>query len=158
MLSQSVGYAVRALSCMESGTCPTRFVRDIAACTGIPGAYLAKVFKRLSTAGLVTAKRGWKGGTALARPANRISLLDICEAVDGPDWMPSCLLGLDVCAELQLCPTRRFWGRIRGQIARELRRITVSDVVRRERSARRSPRAGCDCARKGKEKRHAAGR
>lgn len=58
-------------------------VRDLAELQGVPVEYLAKLFTKLSRAGLVTATEGARGGFALARPADDISFLDVVEAIDG---------------------------------------------------------------------------
>src|SRR4051812_31392505 len=49
----------------------------------VPPAYLAKTMQQLAQAGIVTAVPGRRGGYRLARPAQRITLLDIVRAVDG---------------------------------------------------------------------------
>jgi Rrf2 family protein len=49
----------------------------------VPPAYLAKALQQLAQAGIVTAVPGRHGGYRLARPADRITLLDIVRAVDG---------------------------------------------------------------------------
>ena len=40
--------------------------------------------RQLGTAGIVQSTRGVYGGYTLAKPANKITLLEIIEAVDGP--------------------------------------------------------------------------
>jgi Rrf2 family protein len=50
----------------------------------IAPAQLAKVAKQLVNTAILKNKMGSKGGFKLIMPANKISLLDIIEAVDGP--------------------------------------------------------------------------
>ena len=59
-------------------------VRDLAA------DYVAKLFTKLHKAGLVIATEGAKGGFALARPANQISVLDVVTAIDGDKSLFEC--------------------------------------------------------------------
>ena len=40
---------------------------------------------------------GPRGGFTLAKPADQITLLDVCEAIEGPIEMPSCYLGKKDC-------------------------------------------------------------
>ncbi len=126
MLSQTAIYAIRALLCLQKSTCARRRTRDIALCAGIPPAYLAKVLRQLTDKGLLTASRGRGGGVVLARDAANISLAEICEAVDGPDWLPECLLGRFFCAEPRRCPMRRIWHPWRTRVRRQLRLITLA--------------------------------
>jgi len=87
----------------------------------------------LATYGLVASKRGYQGGFHLTRPAEQISLLDIAEAVEGKNWCPKCLLGLEECSDGRRCPTHDFWQTERERIRRELARITLRDVADHER-------------------------
>jgi Rrf2 family protein len=64
---------------------------------GVSDAHLAKVMQRLARAGLVRSVRGPKGGFALGRPAEKTSLLEIYEAVEGPLTDSNCLLDRPVC-------------------------------------------------------------
>lgn len=57
---------------------------QISESTGVPVEYLRKVLQRLTRARLVASERGRGGGFRLARPADRITLLDIVEAIEGP--------------------------------------------------------------------------
>ncbi|MCC5806705.1 MAG: Rrf2 family transcriptional regulator [Opitutales bacterium] len=132
-LSQSVGYALRALVCMEGQDCRTHYTRDIAACSGVPAAYLPKVFKKLADGGVLEAKRGRTGGTRLSRPAEAVSLLDIAEAVEGKDFLPDCLLGDGFCDGSRQCPCRSFWQAERERIRSELKRISLAGLIAAER-------------------------
>jgi Rrf2 family protein len=51
----------------------------------LPPAYLAKHLQALSRAGIVTANRGVSGGYRLAKPAAKITLLDITLAIEGSE-------------------------------------------------------------------------
>lgn len=51
----------------------------------MPEPYLAKQLQKLSQAGIVETRRGPRGGYTLAREAGAITLLQIVEAIDGPE-------------------------------------------------------------------------
>ena len=138
-LSQSVGYAIKALACMEQETCESKFVHDIAKYAGVPEAYLSKLFTKMVAAGILESKRGWKGGTSLARPAAEISLLEVAQVIDGEGWIGDCLLGYD-CGGLDECPTLEFWRAERKRIEKELGKITVADIAEFERQRQFSVR------------------
>jgi Rrf2 family protein len=57
---------------------------------GVPGAYLAKHLQVLSRAGILESLPGPTGGYRLARPATDITVLDVVEAIDGPEPAFSC--------------------------------------------------------------------
>ncbi|QDK45211.1 Rrf2 family transcriptional regulator [Bdellovibrio sp. ZAP7] len=57
--------------------------KDLAEFHGVPKEYLSKALQALSNAGLVDATLGPRGGYRLARAADKITFLDIVEAVEG---------------------------------------------------------------------------
>jgi Rrf2 family protein len=58
--------------------------RQIAEDTGIPVEYLRKVLQRLTRARLVQSERGRGGGFRLGKSPDKITLLQIVEAIEGP--------------------------------------------------------------------------
>jgi Rrf2 family iron-sulfur cluster assembly transcriptional regulator len=139
--SQTTGYAVRALICLDQRRDHACLIRDVATCASIPKPYLARIINDLTHKGLVNAKRGYQGGIALARPATEISLLQVVEAIEGPDWIAPCLLGLDDCTSHKTCPIHVFWQRVSGQLKDILSRTMLTDVMpspKRKRAHRRS--------------------
>jgi Rrf2 family cysteine metabolism transcriptional repressor len=58
---------------------------------GIPEKYLVHILLQLKRAGLVQSVRGAQGGYRLADAPERVSVLDIIEAIDGPieEQLPS---------------------------------------------------------------------
>jgi Rrf2 family protein len=57
--------------------------KDLAELHGLPKEYLSKAMQSLSQSGLVSTTLGPQGGYRLARAAEKISFLDIVEAVEG---------------------------------------------------------------------------
>ena len=53
MLSQTAGYAIVALSCLNERGDAWTLAKDIAECTGIPRPYLSKIFHKLENSGLI---------------------------------------------------------------------------------------------------------
>lgn len=66
----------------DQARCAT--AREIAGATGVPVEYLRKVLQRLSAARLIRSERGRAGGFRLRRPLERITLLQVVEAIEGP--------------------------------------------------------------------------
>ena len=59
--------------------------RSLATLHGVSESYLLKHLRALAVAGVIEAVPGPRGGYRLARPAARITLLDIVEAIDGTE-------------------------------------------------------------------------
>ena len=82
-MPHSVRYAVEAL--VYLATCPPEAVvppHVIARGRGVPTKYLLKVLYPLVGGGVVRSLKGPTGGYALAKPADRITLLDVVRLVE----------------------------------------------------------------------------
>lgn len=134
-LTQTSGYAVLALSCLDGPGRRWIGGRDIVNCTGAPGPYLSQILHALRRAGLIETKRGYQGGYRLRRPASAISVLEVVEAVDGPKCFGGCLLGLDECTDQRACPTHAFWKAEKARIRAYLGKLSLSKVAAFERPA-----------------------
>lgn len=123
-LSQTTGYAILAMACMDGPGGHPVPVAYLARCARVPRSYLAKIIQVLAAKGLIETKRGYKGGILLTRPPKEITLLEVAEAIEGPDCLSACLLGMAKRWE-RACPTRTFWERERKRIEAELRSKTL---------------------------------
>lgn len=84
-LSSKGRYSVRAMfdiAFYGEGTAAQ--IKDIAERQGIPARFLEQIFQDLRRAGLVSSKRGPRGGYQLARHPREISVGDVVRAVEGP--------------------------------------------------------------------------
>ena len=90
--SSGVEYGIHSLMCMvdSKGDARDMSVREIADLQSVPYDYLAKIFTRLSKAGLVRSIEGKGGGFQLARPAEHITVLDVVNAIDGDKRIFEC--------------------------------------------------------------------
>ncbi len=71
--------------------------REVSEAFKVSEAHLAKVMQRLARAGLVHSERGPKGGFSLARPGDRITLLEVYETIEGPLPKKTCLFSQRAC-------------------------------------------------------------
>ena len=85
--------------------------------------YIAKIFQEVARTGFVSAVPGPHGGYQLTRPAERINLVEIIEAIDGPLVHPCCLLSVGGCTNQSSCGV--------NTVVREGERA-LYDVFRRE--------------------------
>src|SRR6266498_1373182 len=82
--------------------------------TGLSLPALEQVVHFLRLAGLVETSGGRAAGIRLARPASRVSLLEVVRAIDGTGLWARCILGLEECSDAMPWHTRREvlipWG------------------------------------------------
>ncbi len=128
-LSQTTGYAVRALQCLQEPGGHPVLVEEVAEYTGIPRSYLSKLIHKLAKKGLVVARRGHHGGVVLARPSTEITLEDLSDAIDGVAWRKRCLMGLLGCGGAAPCVLHEFWQETLEQILSRLRSVTLADLA-----------------------------
>lgn len=84
-ISRSTGYALLAVGYIaRNKDKKIIFSQDISKQFNIPLEYLLKILQQLVRANVLHSKRGPRGGFSLATPANKISMLQIIEAIDGP--------------------------------------------------------------------------
>lgn len=128
MLSQTVEYALRAMVCLAHREPAAQTRAQLVAQTRVPSAYLAKVMKQLSRAGLVHAQRGQHGGFSLALPATEISILSIVNAVEPLQRITSCPLRLRGHGT-QLCPLHRRLDQALGTLEAAFAETTLADIL-----------------------------
>ena len=85
MMFRTKGLANAILTACElAGNDKGRMAAEIAEKFELPPAYSAKIMSQLAKTNIFRSDRGPMGGFTLARPANKITLLEIFEAVNGP--------------------------------------------------------------------------
>jgi len=137
-LSRASTYAFYGLSYL-AGQPLGRFVplSEIHRHYGVPEKHLAKIFQGLVRAGILSSARGVQGGFALARPPERISPLDVIEAIEGPLDV-GCLLIGETCAHDVACRINAVWRKAQHAMVSVLRDTTLAEMVQLRRF--RTPR------------------
>jgi len=144
-LSSKARYGVRAmfdLAFHAAGGAAQ--IKDIAERQGIPPRFLEQIFQDLRRSGLVTSKRGPRGGYQLSREAREVSVEDVVRSLEGPisiesDDDPD--QGGDAAS---IAVTERTFGELAASIEACLKAVTLEDLCdRAQRSGvRRSPPTG----------------
>lgn len=116
-------------------------LKDIVARVSVPGPYLAKILHALAQAGVVRAKRGYRGGFMLARPPEQVTIAEIVDAIEGDSWLAGCMLGFTQCTEDRACPAHAFCKTERTNVRALLEKLTLKDVAEFELRHGTIPRA-----------------
>jgi Rrf2 family protein len=127
-LTHSSSYAVHALAHLAGAGAGRRVAsHDIARARGIPAPLLQNVLRPLVSARILRAATGQRGGYRLAKPAARISLLEVLEVVDGPIWGEAPLaLGSPDPLDGRL---QEVCEEVAGLVRRRLGRVRLSDLA-----------------------------
>jgi Rrf2 family protein len=129
MLSQTSEYALRAAACLAREVGTPRTAQDLAAATRVPPGYLAKVLQQLVRAGIVRSRRGLGGGFELTRALERISVLDVLDAVDPIRRIDRCPLALPEHAGV-LCALHRRLDDAYALVEETFRATALADLLR----------------------------
>lgn len=127
-LPQTASYALRAVALLaELPPGDSMRAADLADRAQVPPHYMAKVLRRLVSAGLLDVRKGPGGGFLLSRAPARIRFSDVFAAAGvAPDR--TCACGDDRCDERDPCRFRPAWAAIAGQFMEWATRTTLADV------------------------------
>ena len=128
-LSTTARYSLRALSdlCSSEDYEPVS-VSGIASRQNISVSYLEQLFAKLRRGGILESVRGSQGGYVLARPADKITIAEILQAIGEPFIFGSCQTEKG-CENAVTCPTFNLWRRVKGSVDEILRTTTLEDIV-----------------------------
>ena len=107
----------------------SRNARELALRAELPAPVVSKVLKALTREGLLESQRGAKGGYALARPAARISVAAVIDALEGPVAITECALGPAVCSHEGSCSVRDPVHVINGVVREALSTVSLADLI-----------------------------
>ncbi len=127
---QSIGYAVRIIQHLHALEGRRDTAVGIAEGTDLGRSELGRILRRLSEFGILDAKRGVRGGYRLDRRAREISLLDVFDAVSGPNWLPECPLGTRTCREGHRCVVHDVWSARRESLRTYFASVTLDEAIR----------------------------
>ncbi len=129
-LNRITDYAVVVLTQMANEPGRRVTAPQLAAESNVPAPTVAKVLKALAREGVLASQRGAHGGYRLARPAGRISMLEVVRALEGPIALTACVDGAEGdCDVERLCPVRGNWDRVNTAISSALADVTLEDMA-----------------------------
>lgn len=133
-ITRQADYAVRAMLYLAQNHEASRIATaEIAEKQKIPITFLAKIIAQLGAAGLVRSTRGARGGVALGRAPEAITLLETVEAIDGPMLLNACVGDPDSCPVGQNCPVHEVWCQAQADLVTRLAQTTFADLSRERR-------------------------
>jgi Rrf2 family protein len=127
MFSQTVEYALRAMVYLASQPEEASNSEKIAEATQVPAGYLSKVMRDLVVGGLLSSQRGPNGGFTLARPADKISILDVINSVDPIRRISECPLGNPL--HVKLCPLHQRLDNALAAIETEFAKTSLDEII-----------------------------
>ena len=103
--------------------------KEIARVMEIPNPFLGKIAQELARAGIIEIVQGAKGGYRLLVPPEKLTLLDVVEAVIGEIYLNDCVLRPDSCKRSITCSVHRIWEQARDQLRTTLKQSTFAQIM-----------------------------
>jgi Rrf2 family protein len=127
-LSRASGYALHAVAHMAAvGDGRLLTSRHIAQARGLPANFILKLLHPLVSAQILRSVKGPNGGYQLARPASKITVLEVVEAVDGPLRGQTDLVGEG--ADALNSQLEAIWGDVLDHVRRHLGKVRISELA-----------------------------
>lgn len=113
--------------------------REIAERERLPADYVEQILLRLRRAGIVRSTRGARGGYALARAPEGISIRDVIEASESTTFDLHCVthpVEEERCSAAHACSIRPVWVLLQQRIDAVLEGVRLSDLLLEENAVR----------------------
>jgi Rrf2 family protein len=129
-ITRASDYAVRVMIYL-AGLPPNSTIRqaELSRETGVSSHFLSKVLQQLVRSGLIRSHRGSSGGYALALSAQRVSLLDVVQAMEGPVQLNQCVADGLSCDRKAWCPAHQVWIEAQASIVNILGRTSMANLA-----------------------------
>lgn len=123
-------YAVRcALYLAYQGEGVTTSRREIARVMDIPNQFLSKIAPQLAKAQIIEIIQGAKGGYRLIISPDKLTMLDVVEAVIGEIFLNDCVIRPETCQRAPACSAHQVWEKARNQLRNTLRQTSFKQML-----------------------------
>jgi Rrf2 family transcriptional regulator, iron-sulfur cluster assembly transcription factor len=129
LVTRKTDYAVRCVLYLAGDEERVSNVTEVSKAVHVPKSFLAKIFQKLTKAGLVESIRGMNGGFRLAKKPSDISLLDVMSAIQGPADINLCAVDSRKCRKSAMCSVHPVWTELRQIVNDRLRAQTIDRLA-----------------------------
>ena len=92
--------------------------------------YLENIFTSLKNNGIVKSLRGARGGYYLSKEPDKITALDVINAIEGPISVVDCCTSKKFCSNSNKCKTIKLWEKINTKVMEELKKTVLTDLIK----------------------------
>ena len=131
-VSRRTDYAIRILLELARSDGEPVSVRALADTQDVPYAFARGIQRELVSAGLVESRRGAHGGIFLARPAERITLLDAVTAMQGAPSCSVCTSDPGWCRRVGGCTVHSVWNEADKMVSEYLGTKSLAGLIESE--------------------------
>ena len=129
-LTRAGEYAIRCVLFLSNGgTGEIASRKEISRVMDIPNQFLGKIAQQLARSGIIEIIQGARGGYRLLISPEKLSLLDVVEAVIGEIYLNDCVIRPETCENSPTCSIHRVWEKARDQLRNTLKQSTFAQIL-----------------------------
>ncbi|MBX3452085.1 MAG: Rrf2 family transcriptional regulator [Planctomycetaceae bacterium] len=128
MLSKTAEYALRTIAYLAASPENLASADELSEHTKVPRRYLHKVLQELARHQIVSSRPGPGGGYGLAIPSDKLTILEVVNAVDPLQRIKSCPLGLR--SHTKLCPLHQKLDEAYAATEAAFAGVTIDEILK----------------------------
>lgn len=132
MFSKATEYALRAtIYIAQKSTEEKKLgIDEISKAIDSPKSFTAKILQALTRDNkVVSSVRGPNGGFFLTEKAKKLPVRSILQAMEEDDVLEKCVMGLNLCSEMQPCPMHGQYKSIKQQLIKLFVTKTIQQLA-----------------------------
>lgn len=94
----------------------------------IPRRYLRLLLTDLSKHGFIASTRGRNGGFQLSQDAQKITVAQVIDSLEGLDNYETCFFGIENCVNDKPCAMHEAWSETRSKLMETLEKTTIYEL------------------------------
>lgn len=127
-ITKKTDYGLTLLAALAKEPEKLQSLRGISVEYHLPYKFIGQVASLLMAAKIITSKEGATGGYKLSKPAEKITLLQVINVLDGPVVKVDCLRG-KTCVRKATCSHHHIMVNLSDVIDQALSQKTLADLV-----------------------------
>jgi Rrf2 family protein len=135
-LTKQADYAIRALLDLAHHHPQRRTTRQVTRAMDLPRNMMTQILATLVRHDILESQAGPTGGYTLARPLQKITLLQVIETIEGPVTHDECALGGGTCEWETICPLHETWSHAKTRLTERLAATTFADLTQTDQAIR----------------------
>ncbi len=107
--------------------------KDLAKETSVTPSFTLKILHKLLLGGIVISHKGANGGYSLSVSADRLTMKDVIEVIEGPMLIARCLCSHEECTRGSVnkadCRYHHIFRQVSEQVANTFADVRIADVI-----------------------------
>ncbi len=131
LITRDSDYAIRAISCIAA-TKGLTSVRYLSQKLELPYPFLRKILQALTQGGLLFSIKGRGGGFKLAKPAKKISILEVSRVFQGKFILTEHTFKGKICPRFKVCKLKKQLDAIEKDLMFKLKKISIDSIIEKD--------------------------